>query len=94
MTITARHSTPTATRSPAARLIAGMRVFAYAARAIVKTMINRRYVKSLADMPDYLLKDIGIRRDDIWTALNADWREDPTYKLAVTAARRRRDELC
>ncbi|WAP70397.1 DUF1127 domain-containing protein [Jiella pelagia] len=90
MTITARQTT---THSAAGRLVAGTRVFATAARAIVKTMINRRQVHRLADMPDYVLKDIGIRRDDISVALGAEWREDPSYKLALIAAQRRRGTL-
>ena len=90
MTITARH---TSTHSAAGRLVAGTRVLAAAARAIVKTMVNRRRVHQLADMPDYVLKDMGIRRDDISLALGAEWREDPSYKLALIAARRRRDML-
>ncbi|MBP0615469.1 DUF1127 domain-containing protein [Jiella mangrovi] len=90
MTITARL---TPTRSAAIRMAAGSRVLASAARAIVKTMINRRRVHRLADMPDYVLQDIGIRRDDIAVALGADWREDASYKLALIAARRRRDVL-
>ena len=90
MTITARQTT---THPAAGRLVAGTRLFATAARAIVKTMINRRRVHRLADMPDYVLKDIGIRRDDISVALGAEWREDPSYKLALIAAQRRRGTL-
>ncbi|MBO0661148.1 DUF1127 domain-containing protein [Jiella sp. MQZ9-1] len=88
MTIIVR-STPTQPASN--RFAAGLTVFATAVRAIVKTMINRHRVKSLADMPDYVLKDIGLRRDDIATSLVSDWREDPSYKLALLAARRRRN---
>ncbi|MBO0903020.1 DUF1127 domain-containing protein [Jiella sonneratiae] len=88
MTITARP-----TPASASRFLAGTRLFATAARAIVKTMVNRRRVQALADMPDHVLADIGIRRDDVAFALGADWREDPSYKLALIAARRRRDVL-
>lgn len=61
-----------------------------AASAIVRTMGNRRAARQLSDLPDYLLSDMGIRRDDVSEALRANWREDPTYRLAVKAARRRR----
>ncbi len=61
-----------------------------AARAIVKTVLNRRKVRAMSEMSDYMLKDIGLRRDDIHEALHTDWREDPTWRLAVAAARRRR----
>ena len=83
MTITARQ---TPTISATGRITAGFRVLATAARAIVKTALNRRRVHQLADMPDYVLNDIGIRRDDISLALGASWREDPSYKLALIAA--------
>ncbi|MCB8838013.1 DUF1127 domain-containing protein [Aurantimonas sp. VKM B-3413] len=85
MTITARTRTPTLTKAP----LTNVRVFVEAARAIVKTIVNRRQAKLLAEMPDYLLKDVGIRRDDIHNALQTVWHEDPTYRLAVSAARRR-----
>lgn len=90
MTITARQ---TPTISATGRITAGFRVLATAARAIVKTALNRRRVHQLADMPDYVLNDIGIRRDDISVALGASWREDPSYKLALIAAHRRRGTL-
>ncbi|MEF2553629.1 DUF1127 domain-containing protein [Aurantimonas sp. A2-1-M11] len=61
-----------------------------AGRAIVKTMLNRRKVRAMSEMSDYMLKDIGLRRDDIYDALRADWREDPSWRLAVKAAQRRR----
>lgn len=61
--------------------------------AIVRTMANRRAARRLSEMPDYLLTDLGIRRDDVSEALHADWHQDPTYRLAMTAARRRRG-LC
>ncbi|WP_167591767.1 DUF1127 domain-containing protein [Jiella endophytica] len=88
MTITARSTSPAS-----GRVVAGILVLATAARAIVTTMINRRRVQALADLPDYMLKDIGIRHDDIATALGADWREDASYKLALIAAHRRRGVL-
>ncbi|UIJ71301.1 DUF1127 domain-containing protein [Aurantimonas sp. HBX-1] len=64
-----------------------------AAGAIVRTMANRRAARRLSEMPDYLLTDLGLRRDDVSEALHADWHQDPTYRLAMTAARRRRG-LC
>ncbi|MEX6508911.1 DUF1127 domain-containing protein [Jiella sp. M17.18] len=85
MTITARPRTPVALAGP----LSNLRILAEAARAIVKAMLHRRQVKRLADMPDYLLKDVGIRRDDIYEALHTDWQEDPSYRLALSAARRR-----
>lgn len=69
---------------------AGRVAFA-AAKAIVVNHARRREVMRVSEMPDYLLKDIGLKRDDIYDAMRADWREDPTFRLAVAAARRRRE---
>lgn len=59
-------------------------------RSIVTMLANRRTARQLSELPDYLLGDLGLRRDDVHAALNADWRDDPTFQLAMTAARRRR----
>ncbi|MEN3794633.1 DUF1127 domain-containing protein [Fulvimarina sp. MAC3] len=57
-----------------------------ALRAFAVTMINRRAARRLADLPDYLLNDVGLKRDDVHEALNRDWRCDPTYLLSMKAA--------
>ncbi|MDY8108189.1 DUF1127 domain-containing protein [Fulvimarina sp. 2208YS6-2-32] len=62
------------------------RLFTAAVRAIALTIVNRRAARRLADLPDYLLNDIGLKRDDVHDALNRDWRCDPTYLLAVKSA--------
>jgi uncharacterized protein YjiS (DUF1127 family) len=77
----------------AAGILQAARAAYGAAGAIVRTMGNRRAARQLSDLPDYLLTDMGIRRDDVSEALQAHWREDPTYRLAMKAARRRRG-LC
>ena len=64
-------------------------VFA-AGQAIARFMMTRRQVRQMSEMPDYILTDIGLKRDDISSALSAGWREDPTYRLALIAAKRRR----
>ena len=51
---------------------------------------NRRAAYRLAELPDYLLSDIGLKRDDVHEALNRGWQEDPTFQLAIKASRRRR----
>ncbi|MFD2236802.1 DUF1127 domain-containing protein [Aureimonas populi] len=69
---------------------AGRLSIAYAGLlARVKALRNRRAAYYMADLPDHLLADIGLKRDDVHAALKADWREDPTYVLARTACRRR-----
>lgn len=65
----------------------------YAGLRSVATMLgNRRAARQLSDMPDYLLTDLGLKRDDVHAALGRDWREDPTFQLALLAARRRRGQ--
>ncbi|MEF2073373.1 DUF1127 domain-containing protein [Consotaella aegiceratis] len=67
-----------------------VRIAVAALIAIARAVTNRRQARRLAELPDHLLTDIGLKRDDVYEALNRDWREDPTYRLAVTASQRRR----
>jgi uncharacterized protein YjiS (DUF1127 family) len=62
-----------------------------ALRAIVRTFINRRAAYRVSELPDYLLNDIGLKRDDVHEALNAHWRDDATYRMALSASRRRHE---
>ena len=71
-------------------IASSIRIGFAAVPAILRSWRNRRHAYRLSEMPDYLLSDLGIRRDDVHEALGASWREDPTFKLAVRAARRRR----
>ena len=64
-----------------------------AVAAIGRSLATRRQVRQMSDLPDYILTDIGLKRDDISTALSVGWREDATYRLALVAAQRRRG-LC
>lgn len=57
--------------------------------AMVRSLRNRRRAFQVADLPDHLLSDIGLKRDDIHTALNTHWRQDPTYVLATRARENR-----
>lgn len=58
------------------------------ARAMVRTLLNRRAAYRVSELPDYLLTDIGLKRDDVHAALNSDWREDPTLRMALAAKKR------
>lgn len=60
-----------------------------ALRAIARTFLNRRAAYRVAELPDHLLSDIGLKRDDVHEAMNADWREDPTFRMAMLAHRGR-----
>ena len=80
--------TKSSTTGFTARFLEGA-VLAFAAvRAYGKAYINRRSARRLSELPDYLLKDMGLKRDDIHAALSQDWRSDPTYELAYRAGRR------
>jgi uncharacterized protein YjiS (DUF1127 family) len=59
------------------------------ASAMVRTLVNRRAAYRVSELPDYLLTDIGLKRDDVHAAMNADWREDPTLRMAISAQKRR-----
>lgn len=64
-------------------------LFATAILAMVRTLKNRRAALHLADLPDHLLHDVGLKRDDVHAALQTTWRTDPTYLLALCASERR-----
>ena len=83
----------TKNRSVIAHPLQAAQLALVAVRAIFRSYATRRQVRQLSELPDYMLTDIGLRRDDISNALAAGWREDPTYRLALVAARRRRG-LC
>jgi uncharacterized protein YjiS (DUF1127 family) len=87
MTLTTR--IPSVPRSePLAAGMAGLA--AQSVLMLVRAVTNRRAVHRLDEMPDYLLKDVGLTRDDVHSALASDWREDPSVAVSVAAARRRR----
>jgi len=59
------------------------------AHALARNLVRRRAAYRVSELPDYLLTDIGLKRDDVHAALNADWREDPTLRLKLSALARR-----
>lgn len=60
-----------------------------ALRAIARSVYNRQRALQVADLPDHLLSDIGLKRDDIHSALHSSWKQDPTYLLALRAQENR-----
>ena len=66
-----------------------LRTLTAAGKAMARALVNRRAALRISDLPDELLNDIGLRRDDVHEALKTNWREDPTYRMAVAARRRR-----
>ena len=73
-----------------ARNLPSLRLAIAAGGALWRALRNRRAALHVADLSDEMLSDIGLRRDDVHVALNASWREDPTYQMAILAHRRRR----
>ena len=51
---------------------------------------GRRQVANLSDFDDHMLRDIGLRREDIYTATHYRGVEDPTCVLSELAAARLR----
>ncbi len=74
--------------SPLPSILSRPRVGLAAAAAIVRALIHRRQALRVADLPDHLLADMGLRRDDVHAALTSNWRADPTYLLARSAKER------
>lgn len=54
---------------------------------------NRRAVTGLLDLDDRMLRDIGLSRSDVTSALAGRRREDPSLRLAAAAGERRAARL-
>jgi uncharacterized protein YjiS (DUF1127 family) len=70
-----------ATWKIAARLVAS--TILSVARATLKAVANRNSVRTLAELDDRMLADIGLTRGDVDGALAAPWHRDPTRILTV-----------
>jgi len=53
------------------------------AKATLRAVINRRSVNVLAEMDDRMLRDIGLTRGDVDSALAQPWHKDPSRMLTV-----------
>lgn len=75
-----------ASRKPASWKIAA-RVVATtvldAANATLRAIVNRSSVNTLAAMDDRMLRDIGLTRGDVDSALAQPWHKDPSRVLTV-----------
>ncbi len=54
---------------------------------------NRRAVTGLLDLDDRMLRDIGLTRSDVTSALAGKRSEDPSMRLAATTGERRKARL-
>jgi uncharacterized protein YjiS (DUF1127 family) len=63
-------------------------------RRAAKNWFKRRMVRQVQDLDDYILKDIGLSRDDVTQALGLPLAYDPILELQRRLDRRRRfDDL-
>ena len=80
-------------RSPAGRVLASAALAAVAVlrrlRNLAVSLRHRREAVRLLAVDDYMLRDIGITRFDLTSALAAPLYRDPTADLAGFAAERR-----
>lgn len=51
--------------------------------AVARSTRNRRAVKSMLELDDRMLRDIGVTRCDVHNALAARFDEDPAYRLTI-----------
>lgn len=60
-------------------------------RRLVSNLFKRRMLKSLHDLDDHILKDIGLSRDQVASVLHLSLQYDPIVELQrrVDADRRR-----
>lgn len=60
---------------------------------MVRTWRNRSAINQLQDLDDHRLLDIGLRRDDIATAMTSTYFADPGLHLTIASRERSRRHL-
>jgi uncharacterized protein YjiS (DUF1127 family) len=66
--------------------------FARALTNLVQALKHRREVKNLAEFDDRMLKDIGLMRSDVSSALAEPFTRNPSWVLVRSAERHSRAE--
>ncbi|WP_181705974.1 DUF1127 domain-containing protein [Chthonobacter rhizosphaerae] len=87
--ITSKTATSRPVPSGAATIAAVLRVVFRGFADAWTVMQNRRRLKGIAELDDYLLADIGLTRDDLRTAYALPVHRDPTEYLADLSTERR-----
>ncbi|MCF3642506.1 DUF1127 domain-containing protein [Rhizobium sp. TRM95111] len=64
-----------------------------AASRLVRAWLNRAAVLQLQDLDDHQLLDLGLRREDVTTAMTSAFFSDPGLHLTITARERARRHL-
>jgi uncharacterized protein YjiS (DUF1127 family) len=72
--------------------MAALGLFARALTNFVKALQHRREVKHLAEFDDRMLKDIGLTRSDVSSALAEPFTRNPSWVLIRSAERHSRAE--
>lgn len=77
-------------RTSSSRTIPAFAAVSAAVRAVGNALVtrwvimaNRRRLKGLEELDDYLLADIGLTREDIRSALKLPGDVDPSFRLAA-----------
>lgn len=72
--------------------MAALGQFARALTNLVQALKHRREVKHLAEFDDRMLADIGLTRNDVWSALDEPFMRNPSWVLVRSAERHSRAE--
>ncbi len=73
----------------AAPKLSPLRMIVRAVRGIVRAIANRRAVMQLSGLDERMLKDIGLNRSDVSSALDGGWHRDPSSVLVTRSVERR-----
>ncbi len=72
--------------------MAALEQFARSLAALTKALRHRREIKHLAEFDDRMLKDIGLTRSDVSSALSKPLSRNPSWVLVRSAERHSRSE--
>lgn len=89
MTLTTATHLPSTTSKPLAALLWAARFVAARAIALLQVMKHRREVRTLLELDDRALQDIGLLRNDVMGALAHPVLKDPSIVLLVRSVERR-----
>ena len=77
---------------PGERILTIIEVSAARVAAVWKAAMNRRAIGQLAEWDERMLRDIGLTRNDVTSALAGRTTEDPSTRLQVLSGERRAAE--
>jgi uncharacterized protein YjiS (DUF1127 family) len=89
MTVTTATHLPSTTNKPAAALLRAVRFIVGRVVALLQVIKHRREVRTLLELDDRALQDIGLVRNDVMGALAHPVMKDPSIVLLVRSVERR-----